>query len=546
MFMNRLLVFALLAATFPVSSTAAKVPTDPSRPSLIVVLVVDQMRSDYTVRFQHQWTKGLRRLLEESAWFRRARFPYFIAETCAGHATIATGSFPNVHGQFMNEWYDRSLGAMASCTDDRTARTLSYAEGEQVPGGHSARPMLVPTLSDELRVQLPETPRIVSLAVKIRSAIMLAGHAANVVTWLEGRSLATSSAYQTGRVPFVTDFLAEHPLERDAGRIWDRVLESSEYLYPPTTPESGSRVGWGDGLPHTLADSTDASYYDAWIRTPFSDRYMAELAMSAIDELELGQQARTDYLAVSFSGLDRAGHEYGPRSHEVQDTLVRLDATLGLLLEHLDERVGPDRYLLAVTGDHGVIPIPEQLAAMGFDAGRLDVELVRSRVDAALERHLGAGQHVAAINQSELYFAQGVYQALGGNPGALQDAIDAILTVPGVSAVHRAEDVPALRQSADFGERSVALSYVPGRSGDLIIVPKIYWSTSSYAAGHATSYDYDTRVPIFLKGPGVRRGRFDSPASPADIAPTLAFLTGITLARSDGRVLTEALGTDPE
>ena len=42
-----------------------------------------------------------------------------------------------------------------------------------------------------------------------------------------------------------------------------------------------------------------------------------------------------------------------------------------------------------------------------FDAGRLDVELVRSRVDAALGPYLGEGQRVAAINQSELYFAPG-------------------------------------------------------------------------------------------------------------------------------------------
>jgi len=33
--------------------------------------------------------------------------------------------------------------------------------------------------------------------------------------------------------------------------------------------------------------------------------------------------------------------------------------------------------------------------------------------------------------------------------------------------------------------------------------------------------------------------------TPADIAPTLAFLCGVTLARVDGRVLTEALAIPP-
>ncbi len=533
---------AALTAALLVASAGAQSPTgqtSPSSPSLVVVLVVDQFRADYTSRFQHQWTKGLRRLLDESAWFRQARYPYFIAETCAGHATIATGSFPNIHGQFMNEWWDRSRSQMANCTDDPTARTLSY--GDPLPGGHSALPLQVATLSDEMRVQLPEPPRIVSMAIKIRSALMMAGHGADAVTWFEGKSLATSSAYGTGRVPFVSAFLAEHPAERDVGRTWDRALPASDYVYPDTTPEAVSRAGWGPGLPHALPGSADDAFYTAWIRTPFSDRYIAEMAIDAIDALELGQQARTDYLAVSFSALDRVGHDYGPRSHEVQDTLVRLDETLGLLLDHLDERVGPDRYVLALTADHGVIPIPEQIAKMGFDAGRLDVDIVRTRVDEALQPFLGAGPHVAMINQSELYFEPGVYETLGGNPDAMQAAIDAIMTVPGVLTVYRSEDVPGLRESTDVGERAVALSYVPGRSGDLVIVPRMYWSTSTYPAGHGTFYGYDTRVPIFLTGSGIRQGRFDTDASPADIAPTLAYLSGVTLARPDGRVLTEAL-----
>ena len=39
----------------------------------------------------------------------------------------------------------------------------------------------------------------------------------------------------------------------------------------------------------------------------------------------------------------------------------------------------------------------------------------------------------------------------------------------------------------------------------------------------------------------VTAGRYTTPASPADIAPTLARVAGVTLADADGRVLTEAL-----
>ena len=56
-------------------------------------------------------------------------------------------------------------------------------------------------------------------------------------------------------------------------------------------------------------------------RTPISARF----ALAAVDEFKMGQTPGTDYLAVSFSMLDAVGHAFGPRSHEVQDVLFRLD-----------------------------------------------------------------------------------------------------------------------------------------------------------------------------------------------------------------------------
>jgi hypothetical protein len=54
-------------------------------------------------------------------------------------------------------------------------------------------------------------------------------------------------------------------------------------------------------------------------------------------------------------------------------------------------------------------------------------------------------------------------------------------------------------------------------------------------------YAYDQRVPLILFGAGIKRGEYLGAATPADIAPTLAQLCGITLARIDGEVLVEAL-----
>src|ERR1700675_2804519 len=101
--------------------------TASARPKLVVLLVVDQMRADYVDKFLPQWTGGLRRLVDEGAWFRDAAFPYAATETCVVHATISTGALPASHAMVSNEWFDRELQRTVTCTSDSNMKTLSYA-----------------------------------------------------------------------------------------------------------------------------------------------------------------------------------------------------------------------------------------------------------------------------------------------------------------------------------------------------------------------------------------------------------------------------------
>src|SRR3990172_10796981 len=66
-------------------------------PRLLVVVVIDQMRTDYVDRYGHQWAGGLERLFADGAWFRLAAYPYLNTVTCAGHATVGSGTFPHRH-----------------------------------------------------------------------------------------------------------------------------------------------------------------------------------------------------------------------------------------------------------------------------------------------------------------------------------------------------------------------------------------------------------------------------------------------------------------
>jgi arylsulfatase A-like enzyme len=537
---------ALIVATPHAQAPAAQVATArATAPKLVVFISVDQMRGDYIDKFRHQWTKGLKRLVSDGAWFREADYPYFNTVTCAGHASMSTGSVPSVHGMILNTWWDRETQKIVSCTDDPSKTLISYG-GPAHGVGHSAERLLTTTIADEMRLQLRVPPRVVSISLKARSAINLGGHHPDAVIWLDDETAewVTSTAFQTAPSPFFAEYINQHPVRGEIGRTWDRLLPRDQYLYEESAIGRQRTALATKGFPHIVrgnGNQLDGSFSDAWESSPYSDAYLAALAAHAVDALKLGRTTGTDFLGISFSALDKVGHDFGPQSHEVQDVLVRLDQEVGALLDKLDREVGAGNYMVALTADHGVGPVPEQLKARGFDAGRISAAGLSKQIDEVLNRTIGPGTRRARVINTDIYFTEGVYPQLVQNPPAMEAVLEAVRKTPGVWRVYRKEQLLAAGNDPNPVVRAALLGYFEGRSGDLIMLPRSYWITSTSTATHGTGHRYDTRVPVLLFGRGITKGEYLQAAAPIDLAPTLASLTGITLPDARGRVLREAL-----
>ena len=537
----------------PPRAAAPKTSPAPARPKLVVLLVIDQMRGDYVDKFLGQWTGGLKRLVDEGAWFRDAAFPYAATETCVGHATISTGAFPATHGMVANAWWDRKDQKMVTCTADLdpSVKNIGYA-GATPKGADTAWRMEIPSFAEELKFQTNGATRIVSFSLKARAAITMAGHKADAVTWFDGGAWVTSTPYSTQ--PFIEEQAKSHPAKADFGKTWSRSLPETAYWYGDKALGAVPPEGWGLTFPHPLRGKTgvsepDNAFYEQWASSPYADTALTELAEKAVDALKLGHSDGTDFLAIGYSPVDYVGHEFGPRSREIQDVLIRLDKDLANLFAHLDQKVGRGNYVVALSADHGVVPIPEDMQSTGADAGLLHLPEVQGRIEKALESFNYAKPAVARINGSDIYFAPDVYKKLQADSNAMNAVLEAIRTAPGVAAVYRAEELRDRPATQSPTLRAFANSYFPGRSGDLFILPKPYWlldgtplgKPRSYGTGHGVPYNYDQHVPVLLMGFGIQPGQYFQPITPADIAPTFAALCGITLASRDGHVLAEAL-----
>ncbi|HET9370332.1 MAG TPA: alkaline phosphatase family protein [Vicinamibacterales bacterium] len=531
---------ALLAGT-PVPQA----PQTGGPPRLIVVLVSDQFRADYVTRYSKQWTKGLRRLLDQGAVFTEAAYPFFVTKTCAGHSTIGTGRFPASHGMIDNSWYDRATRRSRVCTDDPSATAVPFAGGA-ARERHGVSQMQGWTLADEVRRHTNDRSRVVTLSLKPRSAIGLAGRPGPGVMaiWKEDNGpWSTSTVYAQTPWPDVDDFVKAHPVADAFGTTWDRMLPVASYLNDDDGPGEGARAVF----PYRLVGNNnipDSTFQEAWEKSPLSNAYLGEMAKMLVERQALGQRDTTDFLGVSFSALDLVGHTTGPRSHEVQDVMVQLDVVIGDLLATLDRLVGKDRYVVAFSSDHGVPDLPEQITADGGEAGRIRTAAIRDAIETALDRLIDDATWIANITTPYIYFAvdrnERVETAAGG-----RDAVTrAILSVPGIERVVWPNEIRAA-DGRDPLLLALRRSYFDGRSGDVAFVIKRNWVPQATGTTHGSPYDYDQRVPLIIAGPGITAGSYKNAATPADIAPTLAHLAGVPMTQTDGRVLREALTRPP-
>jgi predicted AlkP superfamily pyrophosphatase or phosphodiesterase len=505
-----------------------------------VVVVVDQMRADYLDRFDRHWRRGFRTIADQGLRFENVRYPYLNTKTCPGHATISTGTLPRTHGLILNDWWHREERRTLSCTDDPAAPDVTYGRPSKL--GNSAKRLAVPTLADELRAQRPGA-RVVSLSLKARSAIGLAGHAGDAVVWFDDAagSFVTSRAFAAGPAPAVKAFIDREPYERDLDRPWRLLGPPDSYLQRDAGVGERPPTPWTGLFPHVVAGrgGLDAAFFDVWQTSPLADAYLGRMAVDLIDRLSLGQRQSTDFLGISFTALDEVGHDFGPDSREVEDLLRHLDVTLGALLDRLDARVGRQRYVLALTADHGVAPIG------GFvRGGRIVTADVRDAIEDTLAAEFGPlpSGYVAAANDMYVYLAPGWMDRLRDSPGAMRAAARAAEELPGVARILSADQLSD--QSPDADVRGAAAGHHPGHGGDLIVVPEPYWYLHSRsptsATTHGSLHDYDTHVPLVLFGGGIPGGAVSAVVSPADIAPTLAHLAGIRMPQAEGRVLREA------
>jgi predicted AlkP superfamily pyrophosphatase or phosphodiesterase len=496
---------------------------------LVVVISVDQFSAELMARWGKDLPGGLGQLAREGTTFQSAYQDHGYTETGPGHSVILTGRFPAHTGITENRWLDRTTGKWVFCVNDpaspilgaptRGASTLHFRGG---------------TLGQWVRAQIAGG-RSFAMTGKDRAALFMAGAEGDGIYWFEPGVGFTTSTANAKALP---EWLHAHNrglLERIQADsfFWD--ASSGQPEPGGTFIIHGKPIVFGlPRLVQAVGMPLDSAFWDRFKASPFFDQRILEAADALIENENLGRRRGVDLLALGLSATDYVGHDFGTQGPEMRDQIRRLDKALGTFLTRLRARV-PGVWVV-LTADHGCGDFPERLQAQGIASKRLDIRAWGRALDRAVGQRLGTELPLFRETDSQqLYLDEVGLRASGQSRSeVLRLAVEIARKDPDVAEACSAEQLEALDPAANpnpagrpMRER-LRLSYVPGRSGDLLLAfrPFVMVDDPSHPSNHGHPQDTDRRVPLVFWGPWKAETRLE-PVRIVDLAPTLARELGI-------------------
>ncbi|MGZ4077356.1 MAG: alkaline phosphatase family protein, partial [Bacteroidia bacterium] len=430
-----------------------------------------------------------------------------------------------------NDWYDKTTGKSMYCVQDDNVNPVgtTAAEGKRSPVN-----LLTTTITDELRISSNMKSKVIGIALKDRSAILPAGHAANAAYWYDGSigGFITSTYYMKELPVWVQDFNKKELAKKYLSQPWNTLLPIEQYTESISDDNKYETLMKGETkpvFPHNLPEFVNSKDGLNIIRTtPFGNTLTKDFAIETIKSENMGKSDATDFITISFSSPDYIGHAYGPNSVEQEDDYIRLDKELAELLKFIDTQVGKQNALVFLTADHAAPEVPAYLTDLKIPSGYVK----ESKMIDTLKRYLFKTYNdslVVSYTNQQVFLNHKTIDAKKYVLQQVQEDVAAFLqNFPDVAEVLTATTL----NNSQFTEGSRYLmqkGFNAKRSGDVLVnyLPDYIPFYMPTGTTHGSPYSYDTHVPLLFYGWNIKQGSSAEQVYITDLSATLAMMLNI-------------------
>lgn len=525
------------------TSFSQQAPVNPEdQVRLVVVLNVEQMRTDYINRYWNKFRQdGFQKLVNQGAVCANASMNLHVQKTVVGVPTLFSGVYPKRHGIVNESWYDRLRQKEVDALKDDYYITVGSDSKE---GQLSAKSLLSPTIGDVLKLNTGGNSKIFSVALNASSAVFSAGHAGDGAYWLdtENGNMISSSYYVDLFPDWVRDFNGKNFAELYTSRDWETLLPESSYeesMEDDYILEKGFYNRWNT-FPYNVKKLKErAGSYKILKAVPFGNTLIKDFAVNLIQEEGLGQDQVPDLLTVSFSSMDYENGSYGPNSVEMQDVYLRLDQEIANLLDYIEKNIGKENVLVVLTSAcSSTYPVEYLKEEFRMPVGYIAPESMIALLKSYLNISFGQDEWIEFVSEQQIYLNRELIEKKELSLDEVQLKAAAFINqFEGIKLALPASDF----EQGDYLKSQLAMisnSFNFKRSGDVLYVLEDGWQPRyKYKR---TIYNDHVRIPMIWYGDGISHDRVLESVEAVDMMPTIFEILGFDPpAHSQGRVITE-------
>lgn len=384
-------ILSTLVAAFAVSVGQAQTHNVP--PKLVINLTIDQLRTDYLEDFAPLFgDKGFKRLWKEGQVYTQVNMPFARPDRSSATAVIYTGATPRLNGVIANYWLDRKTLNVFHCADDK-----SYM-GVYTDQNTSAQQISVSTFADELKIATQGKAIIYAIAPERDAAVIAAGHAANGAFWINDENAKWAGTTYYDDFPYwLTNFNDQEGIDyRIDDMEWQPVYPSAMYKYLQSDWETS-------GFDYKFKRINQRKV-QRFKTTPIVNDEVNKIVQKCLYSGVIGTDPITDLLSVSYyaGNYDHKTTQEAPI--EMQDMYVRLDRSLGQLLDMIDQRVGLQNAVIVVSSTGYVDAGSFDLNKYRIPRGEFHVNRCAALLNMYLMALYGEGQYVERHFGQQIYF----------------------------------------------------------------------------------------------------------------------------------------------
>jgi predicted AlkP superfamily pyrophosphatase or phosphodiesterase len=518
------------------------------KPKLIVGVVIDQMRAEYLYRFQENYTEnGFKRLMREGFNVKNTHYNYVPTATGPGHTSIYTGTTPANHGVVANSWYSRDLKRKINCVEDTTVflvdnsgieKDLKYKNFSRSP-----KNALTTTITDEIKLFTNMRSKVIGVSLKDRGAIFPSGHLADAAYWYNSNNghFVTSTYYRNELPNWLTAFNDKKKVDSLLNLVWKPLLPLAKYINSENDNTSFEKIYKGretSSFPYNIKElRKENGDFGLLTEIPCGNTILTQLVKATLKGEQLGKGKETDFLTISFSSTDYIGHNFGIRSKELEDTYVRLDREIAVLLKTLDKDVGKGNYTLFLTADHGASDHPNYLKSKRLPGKFYNSKKIKDSLNNYLSKKFGLDNYVSSIDKTQIYFSS----AKIAKEVLVKESLKYLKTIEGIKEAFAPRFPEFNLENSTIGDM-IKNSYHPMNSGDILLHFYSGWMAErTFGTTHGNAYNSDTHVPLLWYGWNIPKGESIKQHSITQIAPTLSFLFNIPLPNASNTDVIEEL-----